>query len=288
MKELTLQEYVITNKLNLSYRARNYFEASSKEDIIKAIGYANDNNMEIRVIGNASNLLIQSIPKDVIVLRLSMNRIAYTNSNNLYVEAGVLLPSLNQFAYAHELSGLEWVSGIPGTLGGALYMNAGAFEKEIYDLVRDVTIIDKRGEEQTISKSELQTAHRYCSLQDLDCVIVGATLDLEFSDKQTIRTKMQALKDRRIATQPLGFTLGSTFKRVNVDNSLISAGLLIDKCCLKGAKVGHALVSDIHANFIINDGNATTEDVIALIDLIKKKVFDECGHELSLEIDIWR
>ena len=198
--------------------------------------------------------------------------------------AGVLLSKIANVAYEHELTGLEFVAGIPGTMGGAVRMNAGAYGKEIKSVIYSTTYIDKNSEVKLANKLEHEFDYRKSRFaKNKDEIIVESIIKLEKGNKAEIKQKMDDDKKSRKLKQPLQYpNAGSVFKR---GNDYITS-MLIDKCGLKGYNVGDAYVSDLHAGFIINKQNATAKEVLELIEYIKKKVYKEYNKKIELEIEV--
>lgn len=234
------------------------------------------------LLGNGSNLLISDagLRRPVILLGEALSRIR-REGNRLYAEAGALLIKVCREALSSGLSGMEWAYGIPGSLGGGVYMNAGAYGGELKDIVAAVTYFDEKGELRTASGEELAFGYRKSLFEGKNCCIVAAELALAPGDPEEIRARMEDFMGRRREKQPLDLpSAGSTFKRP-LGNY---ASGLIDQCGLKGLRVGDAAVSEKHAGFVVNLGSATAEDVKVLIDEVRKTVVGETGYLLECEI----
>ncbi|MFA5411008.1 MAG: UDP-N-acetylmuramate dehydrogenase [Candidatus Omnitrophota bacterium] len=237
------------------------------------------------VIGRGSNILASDAGLNRAVIRLSspfFNRLELKDSC-IEAGAGNLLNRVVGFARKHGLSGPEFLAGIPGTVGGALAMNAGAWGKNISGLVQKVTIMDYRGNTRTLKKKDIRFVYRSSSLAKyiiLSCRIKGLKKDKRAIEK-TIRGY---LNSRRMSQDLSGPSAGSVFKNPQGK----SAGRLIDLCGLKGKKIGDACISRKHANFIINQGNAQAADILRLMGLIKKRVKDKFRINLQPEIKIWQ
>lgn len=209
--------------------------------------------------------------------------------DKIYAEAGVLLPYIAQVAYQHGLGGLEWAWGIPGTVGGAVVMNAGAFNYEIFDYITHVDLMNRNGDLVRKEARDIRTTHRFTDINTSEHIIVGANLRLTKKDKQVIMEKVRQYKNYRINTQPSGLTLGSTFKRHFDEKAQkwVSAGYYIDKCNLKGVKIGGAMISEKHANFIINHNDASYTDVLKLMRMMRESVQEQFNIILEPEIKVW-
>ena len=200
------------------------------------------------------------------------------------VSAGAALSSAARAAMQNSLAGMEFASGIPGTVGGALIMNAGAYGGEMKQITEAVSYIDPSGEEHIASNDEMEFSYRRSALSDTDCIITGAVMKLSRGEKDEINEKMQELARLRREKQPLEFpSAGSTFKRPEG----YFAGTLIEQTGLKGYTIGGAQVSEKHAGFIINRGGATTADILALINYVRGAVFEKHSVELEPEVKYW-
>lgn len=258
--------------------------ATDKEDATKIIELTKKQNIPLTVIGNGSNILVLDGGIRGITLKLDNKDVTTQFNGNEVIYtcgSGVPLTLISKLALEDELTGLEFAYGIPGSLGGALYMNAGAYGGEIKDVVIETTYIDKDGKLHTISNEEHQFGYRSTIFQKIDAVIIESKLALKKGNKKEIQEKMQENMSSRKDKQPLEYpSAGSAFKR---GDGFIAAKL-IDECGLKGAKVGDAEVSEKHAGFIINKGNATAKDVLELIKYIKKEVKQKTGYSIEEEI----
>ena len=205
------------------------------------------------------------------------------NNFEITVGAGNKNIEIAQSLLKHELTGFEEISGIPGTIGGAIRMNAGAHGKEIKDLVKNVTVMDYNGNIKQMQNEEMQFEYRNSILSKEKLIVLEATLVFQKGNKEEIQNKMKEYQNWRKEKQPLEFpNAGSTFKR---GNGFITAQL-IDECGLKGYNIGGAEISTKHAGFVVNKGGATASDVIALTDYIKKEVYKKFQKHIELEIQI--
>ncbi|MBP5204063.1 UDP-N-acetylmuramate dehydrogenase [bacterium] len=242
-----------------------------------------NSNYKYKILGNGSNIIFSQKHYKCIFIKTSLLHKISFNENIVTAEAGVLLPVLVQGCIKKNFTGLEFASGIPGTIGGAIIGNAGAYNECIFDYVQDITVIDSNYKIKTLSKEKIEYSYRHTSLKDKNYVILSANLTLKNGDittsKELIRERTQKRKD----TQPLEYpSAGSVFR--NPENNF--AGKLIEDCGLKGKSIGGAQISEKHANFIINTGNASGEDICELIELIKNTVLKQTGIELVLEQEI--
>lgn len=263
----------------------------------KAIfAYLRENEIPHRLIGRGSNLLVPDEGYKGIVLRLGGEQIKqislFEDGVGIYCGAGASLQKVCQFALDHCLTGLEFAYGIPGSVGGAVYMNAGAYDGEIAMRLNNVTVLKPDGELHKMNVSELDLSYRHSIfMSHPDWYIMDAHFVLEEGNLDAIRDKMQDLLNRRKEKQPLEYpSAGSTFKRpVAVDPSQpVYASKLIDECGLKGYTVGGAQVSEKHAGFVINRGGATFSDVMAVCEYVREAVRMKTDIEMEMEPEILR
>ena len=254
---------------------------NSDADITTALEIAAYTGAPTFVTGGGSNLLVSDKGLDAVVIKLGKN---YSDimlkDGTIAAQSGVSLASLAAFAYRHALTGLEFAAGIPGTLGGAIYMNAGAYGREMSDCVSSAALLLNQ-QTTEYSNAQLGFSYRTSSIQGSSGIVLSARLELEQGDMREISAKMDELAVQRREKQPLEYpSAGSTFKRP--PNHF--AGKLIEDAGLKGFSIGGAQVSPKHAGFIINTGNATAEDVQNLIEYIQEQVCKCFGIELEPEI----
>ena len=260
-----------------------YIEVNKPSQLSQIVKLCKEENVEYFILGNGSNLLVsdKGIDYVVICLKGDFKNISLLDNNTLYCGAGASLASLCREAEKNGLSGLEFAWGIPGTVGGAAYMNAGAYGGEMKDVVYSVHHIDKEGNLGTIKSSDLNFSYRHSIYKENGYIIIGITVKLKLDNKNEIRNKMDDFMDRRKSKQPLEYpSAGSVFKRPEGNY----AGTLIEQCGLKGKTIGGAQVSEKHAGFIINIGGATCNDVQQLIEHIQSTVKDKTGYVLEREI----
>jgi UDP-N-acetylmuramate dehydrogenase len=280
-KDITLSD---KNTFRIGGLARYYFEPSNETEIIEAIHWAQDENLEIFLLGRGSNVLISDNGWNGLVLNLSekYSKIEWDN-NVAEVQGGASLNVFINQAIARSLAGAEELSGIPGTIGGAVIMNAGAFNTSISNIVQEVRFFDYECKEiKTLSASEMKFEYRKSILQSRKTTVLCAKLKLEkLSSNERLITSRHEILSRRKAKQPLEYpNCGSVFKRPPGGY----AGTLIEQCGLKGFSIGDVEISQKHANFIINKGMGTANDVRMLISIIQKKVFEEKGVLLEPEV----
>ena len=266
--------------------AECYIKVSKIEEIENVLKIANKNKIPIHIIGNGSNILVKDEGIKGIVLKIDLQSINIQetpNHINVQVESGVPLAKLAYIMLNNEITGLEFAAGIPGTIGGAIRMNAGAHGKEMQDIVYSTKYIDLSGNIHTILNKEHQFNYRTSIFAKKNYIILQANLKLKHGDKEQIKQKMDEYSKWRKENQPLEYAnAGSTFKR---GNNFITAEL-IDKCGLKGYKIGGAQVSTKHAGFIVNTGEATAQDVLNLIKYVKKEVYKKFEKVIELEIEV--
>ena len=255
----------------------------SKQDLIKVIEIINENKIQLTILGSGSNILVSDngIRGAVISLKNSLKQIEVDN-NILYAECGTMLGKIVKHAVKNNLIGLENLNGVPGTLGGALIMNAGAWGGEISENLIHVEIINSKSEIQKIQKKDLNFSYRQSSFNK-DDILLSAKFNLKKADKDIIKENFIEAQSGRKKSQPLNKrSAGSLFK--NPKNN--SAGKLLDEAGLKGFSIGDAKISEKHANFFINDGDATSKDMLMLIKKAHKEVKDKFNVNLSLEVKL--
>lgn len=292
-----LYEVVDTSiiKENVPMSTLNTFKTGGNADIVlfprnvqelkDIVKFLFDIKSPYYVLGNGSNLLVSDsgLKKPVICLGKEFSSIEIFD-NCISARAGAFLSSIAKKALEASLTGFEFAAGIPGTLGGALMMNAGAYGGEMKDVVEAVSFIDLTGEEHIVSGEEMEFSYRKSALTDTECIITGATIKLQSGNYEEIKEKMAELSLKRREKQPLEYpSAGSTFKRP-VGHF---AGALIESAGLKGKTIGGAQVSEKHAGFIINTGNATTQDICELIEYVKAAVYKKHNVILETEVKYW-
>lgn len=252
------------------------------EQLKEVLSVCKQNDIPLFVLGKGSNLLISDNGMTGVVLSLDGDfKDISIKENRITAGAGVNLAKLCTFALSESLSGLEFAYGIPGSVGGAAYMNAGAYDGEMKNVVYSVTHITRDGELVTLKGDELDLSYRHSVYKTNDNIILFVTVELIKADAEAIKEKMDDFMNRRKSKQPLEYpSAGSVFKRPQGN----FAGTLIEQCGLKGKTIGGAQVSQKHAGFIINVGTATCEDVINLIEYVQKTVQENTGYFLEREI----
>mgnify|MGYP001460832724 FL=1 len=256
----------------------------SVQSLCEVIKLCKKENLPIFIMGNGTNLLVSDKGIRGVVVKIYDNLNRYVVKEN-FIEAygGILLSKLSDIALENELTGLEFASGIPGTLGGAVAMNAGAYGGEMKDVVVETEFIDKDGNLKVIRGEEHQFGYRTSFIQKQSAVAVKSVIRLRKGERAAIKALIDDLTVRRQDKQPLEMpSAGSVFKRPEG----YFAGKLIEECGLRGYSIGGAQVSEKHCGFIVNKGNATSKDVLDLIRHIQKTVKDKFGVELNTEVKI--
>lgn len=278
--------------------ARYFITPATRKELAALVRYLYNNGIAYFVMGNGSNLLVSDAGYDGVVIDMGKNDGTEftmlgiddgTDSETACAEgeilfdagAGCLMSAIGNFAKQFSASGFECLSGIPGCLGGAVTMNAGAYGSEIRDLVRSVLVVTPKGEIETLSGDSLSFRYRGSSIMDSGSIVARTELLLKKGDPEEIAAKMEECAQKRRDKQPLDFpSAGSTFKRPEG----MFAGQLIEEAGLKGLTVGGAQVSEKHAGFIINRDHATASDIYNLISLVQEKVYSHSGVQLVPEI----
>ena len=259
-----------------------YIRPFDRNELIKIIKLINNNNSDLYFIGSGSNLLVND--KDInayIITPTKSLKSLNINKNVIIADSGVMLGKIVKEAIKHNLTGLESLVGVPGTLGGALMMNAGAWGAEISNYLVSVDVISSNGKIKTLYPNDLEFNYRNSSF-DPNEFILSAAFKLNKASKEDIKNKKLIASKGRIKSQPLKFrSAGSVFKN---PHTKLAAGLLIDKAGLKGTRYGDAEISKHHANFFVNHGKAKANDIASLIRLSRKIIYEKFGIMLELEL----
>ncbi len=269
--------------LHIGGAADYYAVPGTKEELAAVIRLCRMEHMHYYIMGNGSNLLVSDSGYRGVIIRLGEEYAGVRVREDGHVTAGsgILLSRLANVAAEHSLTGLEFASGIPGTLGGAVTMNAGAYDGEMKQCLTGARVMDEEGSVLALSAEELKLGYRTSILQSGSLILLEADILLKPGDQSAIRQKMNDLNRQRREKQPLDqYSAGSTFKRPPGNY----AGKLISEAGLRGYQVGGAAVSEKHCGFLINKDNATAKDFAALIEDVKRIVYDKFGVRLEAEV----
>lgn len=287
--------------------AEYYVDIEKVDDLIKAVNTARTLKIPFFILGGGSNLIISDKGVKGLVIKnncrkfdvMSMvgkvkNRKIDVDKALVYAESGVIMNQLVRYTIDQGLSGLEYQLGLPGTVGGAIYMNSNFPRKGVYvgDCVYRARLLTKNGEVKEVDNSYFGFAYDRSILQGNGEIVLSVVFKLIPADKKILWERGEEALKYRTDTQPKGISAGCTFRNISISEAvtiptpdrITSAGYLIDKAGLKGKKIGGAMISDKHANFILNSGDATAEDVVNLINLIKEEVHKKFGVNLHLEV----
>lgn len=256
----------------------------TQTQLVNLLRFNHKNNVETTIIGNGTNLLItdKGIRGCVIYLADNYEEIKVVN-DRISVTSGTSLAKCAKVSFKHNLTGMEEISGIPGTIGGAVAMNAGAYGGEMKDIVESVTVIDKKGNVRVYPNNEMHFSYRHSRIFDEDLVVSSVELKLKKGDPEEIIEKYKDYTNRRTSKQPLDRkSAGSTFKRPEGSY----ASKLIDECGLRGFAVGDCQVSEKHCGFIINNGNATCVEMLDFIEKVAAIVYEKTGFKLEREVKL--
>lgn len=259
--------------------------AKNIEEIKCVIKFSKENNILLTILGNGSNVLVSDKGIRGIVLQVGTKEIKIEKQKNalVEVEAGAMLGALAQILLKQRISGFEFAAGIPGSIGGAIRMNAGAYGGEMKDIVKNVTVLNEKGEINILTNEECEFSYRHSRFTDSKEIVIKVTLKLPFGNENEIKAKMDEYAQSRKEKQPLNLpSAGSTFKR---GADFITAKL-IDECGLKGYTSGDAQVSTLHAGFVVNLGNATAQDVLNVVSHVKQVVLEKTGKQIELEVEL--
>lgn len=267
--------------------AEFFVKINNLDELKNILHFCKNNKIPLTVIGNGSNLLVTEKGINGVVVKLELREIKINNidteKREITVDSGVPIGLLAQKLLKEEITGFEELSGIPGTIGGAIVMNAGAHGKEMKDIVIEVTALDYDGNIHKFTNKQSEFKYRHSKFSNGEYIIIQTKLILEKGKKEKIKEKMDEYAQYRKEKQPIEFpNAGSTFKR---GDDFITARL-IDEAGLKGYSIGGAQISEKHAGFIINKGNATSQDVLDLVKYVTDRVYREFGKTIELEIQI--
>lgn len=291
LQEFILKEDIYANEpmskhttFKIGGKADIFVKLRNTKQIEELLNLCKSKNIPIKVIGNGSNILVKDAGIRGIVAKICTNSYEFLDEETIRVDAGMLNSKVSRILLENSLMGFEFASGIPGTIGGAVKMNAGAYGSQMSDVVIRTKYIDLEDMQiKEINKEEHKFEYRKSIFSTTKRIILDTTLKLTKADKKQIQEKINQNNESRKTKQPIDKpSAGSTFKR---GEDFITAQL-IDKCGLKGYTIGGAQVSTKHAGFVVNTGNATASDVINLMELIKKQVQEKFNKNIDLEIEI--
>ncbi|MGL4991394.1 MAG: UDP-N-acetylmuramate dehydrogenase [Sarcina sp.] len=256
---------------------------STAKEIANIVKTCMDNNIPYIVLGNGSNILIKDGGIDGIVIKLEKMDNIEVNENEIKAQCGAMLSNVSKTATSNGLTGAEFACGIPGTIGGAVFMNAGAYNGEMSYIMKEAEVLDKDGNIITLHRDELELGYRTSAVMTHGYIVLTATIALENGEKEKIENRVIELTQKREDKQPLEYaSAGSTFKRPEG----YFAGKLIQDSGLKGFTIGGACVSEKHSGFVINKGGATASDVLAVIKHVQDTVKEKFGVDLHTEVRI--
>lgn len=282
-KELLLEEPMAKHtSFRIGGPADVLAQPGNEAELAELLKRAADHAMPVTLVGNGSNLLVRDKGIRGLVIKLSNLFSSITVAGNvLTFGSGISLAMASKKAASLSLSGLEFAVGIPGTIGGAVYMNAGAYDGEMAKVVTSVQVMDRQGQSSQLKADELDFSYRHTALQNSGLIVTSVTVSLKPGEAESIKAKMDDFSQRRIAKQPLELpSAGSMFKRPVG----YFAGTLIEQTGLKGYTVGGAQVSTKHAGFVVNVGGATAKDVLQLIRDVQDRVLAAQGVQLEPEV----
>ncbi|MBR2808946.1 MAG: UDP-N-acetylmuramate dehydrogenase [Erysipelotrichaceae bacterium] len=291
LKELEQYGDVKTNKsfkdittIKIGGAIKYLISPFSFEDLRRLMAYIKENKLKYKIIGKGSNLVCQDEPYDGIVITLDQLNNCYFENNRVTVESGQSAIRLANMALTNGLSGLEFIHGIPGSIGGLIFMNAGAYKMSISDVLEKVMVL-KGDEVEWMDNAECEFSYRHSIFQEhADWIILAAIFKLEPKDPKEIKALMDERFERRKQTQPLDKpSCGSCFK--NPEGQYVWQ--LIDGCNLRGHKINGIQISEKHPNFVVNIGGGQAKDFVAAIDLIKRSIKDKYGIDLKLEVELF-
>lgn len=262
-----------------------YFMPKNILELKKILKYSTKKNIQKFIAGSGSNLLVSDMGYDGIVISLkkTFKNLKINDDGTINVESGVMLGSMVKKATSKGIKGLESLIGVPGTVGGALYMNAGAYNHEISNFFCSATLLDINGNEKIYNKNDVKFDYRYSSFPN-DEILINATFKFKKGNMDEITKNKKQASNNRKETQPLKYrSAGSIFKNPSKEQA---AGYLIDQCGLKGYGIGGAEISSKHANFIVNKDNASSSDILNLIEFAKKRVLKKFKVKLELEVKL--
>ncbi len=265
--------------------AKLLIKPKDEETLIEILREIKKNNYNFYILGNCTNIIVKDKGFDGIIIKLKnkLKDLKKVSDTEIYAGAGVSLKKVSEFAMENSLTGLEFAHGIPGSLGGGVVMNAGAYDGEMKNVIKSVRLLDENFKVIEVSCKDMNFSYRHSLVQERDLVVLGATFSLSPGNKDDIREKYEEFDKRRADKQPLDLpSAGSTFKRPTG----YFAGKLIDDSGLRGFTHNGAGISEKHCGFVVNKNNATAKDVLETIEIVQKVVHDKFGVNLEREVKI--
>ncbi|SHN65643.1 UDP-N-acetylmuramate dehydrogenase [Butyrivibrio hungatei DSM 14810] len=261
-----------------------FLRPENQDQLKKVMDFVRRLGTDYFVLGNGSNLLVSDEGYDGVIISLSkFNKVELKGSNQIYVEAGAMNSGIASFARDNALTGFEFAAGIPGTIGGAMIMNAGAYGGEMAQVVTEVTVLSPEGEIMVLDNSTMEFGYRTSAIKNKGFIVLSVLLTLKRGKEEEITAQMKELAEKRRDKQPLEYpSAGSTFKRPEG----YFAGKLIEDAGLRGFSVGDAQVSEKHCGFVVNKGSATSTDIYNLIKEVQKVVYEKANVRLEPEVII--
>lgn len=300
-KNIELKKYTT---FKIGGPAQYFVIVNNKQELQEALLYGKENNLKVFILGGGTNLLISDQGIKGLVIKINLNKLEYKN-NTVLVGAGLSLAHLLAESLDNNLRGLEFATGIPGTVGGAIRGNAGTYGLAMSDVIKKVIYLDEDYNIKEFSKEECNFKYRHSIFKEKPYYILETELELEEGNIDEVKKLIKERLEYRNNTQPKGFSAGCIFKNINFKDvdieelrkrgveidkfskfEKIPAGYLIEEMGLKGKTIGGAKISDKHANYILNNNNASSEDIIILISYIKQQIRDKYGIQLEEEIQI--
>ena len=269
-------------------KADFFIAAKSEDEVVNTISICEKNNIPVFILGGGSNLLISDDGFRGLVLKIAINGIQHNENSEIICGAGEDLMALVNYSAEHGLTGLEFASGIFGSVGGAVCGNAGAYGGEIKDLLKEISIVDRGGALKKVTPEYCRFGYRDSYLKETGDIVLSISLQLSVGDKEVIKQKIDEILQIRSGKHPVnGMSAGSFFKNIPDEkekHGKLPAGRLLEDIGAKTMSVGGAKVYENHANIIINDGKASSKDIRELADMLKEKVFDKFGITLEEEV----
>lgn len=279
--DVSLKPY---NTYRINGKCAYFIEVNTKEELIKVLKYLKQENITYFIIGNGSNIIIDDYYNGAIIKLTGLNEIVI-DKDKVRCGAGAMMASLSTSTINANLKGLEWAINIPGTVGGSIIGNAGAYNSCMFDYLTMITVLDEDLNIKEIDAKEIDYSYRDTSLKGKNIIVLEAEFKLEYGSREELLKVVEDRRERRMSSQPLELpSAGSVFRNPEGDY----AGRLVEASGLKGYKIGGAMVSEKHANFIVNIGGATSEDIRNLIKLVHDTVLEKFNVDLILEQEMIR